>query len=274
MHHQSTQDLSVSVEPTQSGTALTPDDVTAVILAGGKGTRIREQLPDLPKPLAPIRLQEGDSVTEKPFLDWQLRYLAGQGIRRVVLSTGYLAEKVADYVNQTDLTPLSVCCVPEPEPLGTGGGFLQATQQCPSAWQSATKAWLVLNGDSLIVADYAPLWQSVDVSITGTILGVKVADASRFGTLRWDEQEMLTEFAEKQAGVGVINSGVYLFTTGVISSFPNQLPLSFEYDVFPALLQQGEKIKVIAVQAPFIDIGTPATLGQAARFIEQHFGEL
>ncbi|MEB3161560.1 MAG: nucleotidyltransferase family protein [Synechocystis sp.] len=239
--------------------------VTAVILAGGFGTRIKQQLPDLPKPLAPVGRQ--------PFLDWQLRYLAHQGFRRSLLSTGYLAAKIADYAQTVNIPNLQIECVAETEPLGTAGGFLNAVEGSTSHGETA--AWLVLNGDSLIVTNYQVL---VDIlaepRVDGVILGVRVEDASRYGSLRYDSQGYLQQFAEKQAGAGVINSGVYLIGDRLLANFPRHRPLSFEYDVFPTLLNQGANIKVHAVDAPFLDIGTPATLAQADQFIQSQLQHL
>jgi D-glycero-alpha-D-manno-heptose 1-phosphate guanylyltransferase len=239
--------------------ALSPADVTVVILAGGFGTRIKQQLPDLPKPLAP--------VAGRPFLDWQLRYLQQQGFRRSLLSTGYLAEKVAAYAQSADIADMAIACVAETEPLGTGGGFLNAVSN--NSFDQPTPAWLVLNGDSLIVTDYrVMLTELADEKVDGVILGVKVPDASRFGSLKINSQGELLQFAEKQAGAGIINSGVYLLGDRLLAQFPAHRPLSFEYDVFSTLLAQGAKIKVHAVEAPFLDIGTPTTLAQAGEFIQ------
>ncbi|MFN9176276.1 MAG: nucleotidyltransferase family protein [Synechocystis sp.] len=239
--------------------------VTAVILAGGFGTRIKQQLPNLPKPLAP--------VADRPFLDWQLRYLAHQGFRRSLLSTGYLAQKVADYAQNADIPEMQINCVAETEPLGTAGGFLNAVQG--EHFKEKPSAWLVLNGDSLIVTDYQILVEIFsDEAVDGVILGVNVDDAARYGSLRYDSQGYLQQFAEKQAGAGVINSGVYLIGDRLLADFPGNRPLSFEYDVFPALLNQGTKIKVHAVDAAFLDIGTPETLAQADQFIQSQLQHL
>ncbi|MGA1622595.1 MAG: nucleotidyltransferase family protein [Synechocystis sp.] len=244
---------------------VSPTTVTAVILAGGFGTRIKQQLPDLPKPLAP--------VVGRPFLDWQLRYLAQQGVRRSLLSTGYLAEKVAAYALNANIPQLHIECVAETEPLGTAGGFLNAVHG--SQTSDSLSAWLVLNGDSLIVTDYTVLMDILnEPTVDGVILGVNVDDAGRYGSLICDSQGYLQQFAEKQAGAGVINSGVYLIGDRLVADFPPQRPLSFEYDVFPALLSQGARIKVHAVDAPFLDIGTPATLAQADRFIQSQLQHL
>ena len=236
------------------------DNIIAVVLAGGFGTRIKHLLPDVPKPMA--------EVAEKPFLGWVLTYLQRQGIEKALLSTGHLAEIIEEYTKMRPIPDLDLHCYPETSPLGTAGGFINAVNQS----EQRPKAWLVLNGDSLIVTDLAPLNQYLeDEGVEGVILGVSVPDASRFGSLVYDEQNTLLQFAEKQSGVGVINGGVYLLRDRLVQQFPKNFPLSFEYDIFPSLLQQKICLKVHPVEAPFLDIGTPDSLAQAGSFIRQYF---
>ena len=236
------------------------ENIIAVVLAGGFGTRIKHLLPDVPKPMA--------EVAEKPFLGWVLTYLQRQGIEKALLSTGHLAEIIEEYTKMRPIPDLDLHCYPETSPLGTAGGFINAVNQS----EQRPKAWLVLNGDSLIVTDLAPLNQYLeDEGVEGVILGVSVPDASRFGSLVYDEQNTLLQFAEKQSGVGVINGGVYLLRDRLVQQFPKNFPLSFEYDIFPSLLQQKICLKVHPVEAPFLDIGTPDSLAQAGSFIRQYF---
>ena len=236
------------------------DNIIAVVLAGGFGTRIKHLLPDVPKPMA--------EVAEKPFLSWVLTYLQRQGIEKALLSTGHLAEIIEEYTKMQPIPDLDLHCYPETSPLGTAGGFMNAVNQS----EQKPKAWLVLNGDSLIVTDLAPLNQYLeDEGVEGVILGVSVPDASRFGSLVYDEQNTLLQFAEKQSGAGVINGGVYLLRDRLVQQFPKNFPLSFEYDIFPSLLQQKICLKVHPVEAPFLDIGTPDSLAQAGSFIRQYF---
>jgi len=236
------------------------DNTIAVVLAGGFGTRIKHLLPDVPKPMA--------EVAEKPFLGWVLTYVQRQGIHQALLSTGHLAEIIEQYVQTRPIAELDLKCYPETSPLGTAGGFINAVKQS----EQKPKAWLVLNGDSLIVTDLAPLNKYLeDESVDGVILGVSVPDASRFGSLVYDEQKTLLQFAEKKAGAGVINGGVYLLRHRLVEQFPANYPLSFEYDIFPSLLQQKICLKVHPVTAPFLDIGTPDSLAQAESFIRQYF---
>jgi NDP-sugar pyrophosphorylase family protein len=238
---------------------VSPEKITAVILAGGFGRRIQHLLPDLPKPMAP--------VNGRPFLEWVVRYLAAQKIRRVILSTGHLAETIDKYFQLQPVAGVKVSCVPESKPLGTAGGFLNAIHG--AAEEPA--AWLVLNGDSLAPAPLAQMFQSLDNSDRdGAILGVRVADASRFGTILQNPAGELTGFNEKKPGGGIINAGVYFFRPSAVEKFPQKTPLSFETEVFPALVAEKIRLKVCVTDAPFLDIGTPESLPLAEAFIRRN----
>jgi NDP-sugar pyrophosphorylase family protein len=247
---------------------ILPEKITAVVLAGGFGRRIQHLLPDLPKPMAP--------VNGRPFLEWVVRYLAAQKISRVFLSTGHLAEIVARHFQSQPVNNVRVTCVPETEPLGTAGGFLNAIRGAADGGRPQGPAWLVLNGDSLAPAPLAQMIQSLDDSkIAGAILGVRVADAARFGTILQNADGDLAGFNEKKPGAGVINAGIYLFRASAIDSFPDKTPLSFETEVFPALIAAKIRLKVCVTDAPFLDIGTPESLPLAETFIRRnaHFFE-
>jgi D-glycero-alpha-D-manno-heptose 1-phosphate guanylyltransferase len=227
-------------------------------LAGGAGTRIRHLLPGLPKPLAPVAGQ--------PFLHWVLKYLASQGIGSVVISTGYLGDRIEAFVEGTGRT--GVQCRREPSPLGTAGGFLFAADQ--SGLQP--DAWLVCNGDSLVLANLTPMIRTLDgPDANAAILGVRVDDAARYGTLGLDPSgRWLARFAEKRPGAGLINAGVYLLRGECLNDVQRNRPLSFEFDVFPDFLRRGARISVVAAEAPFLDIGTEGSLRRADQFIRSH----
>jgi D-glycero-alpha-D-manno-heptose 1-phosphate guanylyltransferase len=232
------------------------ESVVAVVLAGGFGTRIRHLHPDLPKPMIP--------VAGKPFLEWVVRYLAAQGINRVILSTGFRGEVVERHFAGQPIEGVQVDCVREICALGTAGGFLNATR----AASSVPEAWLVLNGDSLVAAPLEPLLSVLeDPGAMGAVLGVAVPDTARFGSLRLGAGNELLAFFEKRPGEGIINAGVYLLRPELLSLFPPKLPLSFEGDVFPALTAAQRKLKVCVTHAPFLDIGTPESLPLAEEFV-------
>lgn len=242
---------------------ISPNQTTAVILAGGFGTRIRHLLGDLPKPMAP--------VAGRPFLEWVVRYLAAQKIRRIVLSTGYRAEMVAAHFTAQPVAGVCVTCVPETRPLGTAGGFLNAARSVAET----PAAWLVLNGDSLALAPLELMFGLLEnAEVNGAILGKQVADASRFGTISTNAAADLVSFNEKKPGAGIINVGVYLFRAAALEKFPDRTPLSFETDVFPALVAGRAGLKVCAAEAPFLDIGTPESLPLAEAFIRQNRSRL
>lgn len=236
--------------------SISPEKISAVILAGGFGTRIKHLLGDLPKPMAP--------VNGKPFVEWIVRYLAAQKIRNVILSTGHLAETVEKHFQSQPVKNVRVRCVPETKPLGTAGGFLNTIRES----KEKPEAWLVLNGDSLAPAPLENFFKSLDdAKISGAILGVKISDASRFGTISQNANGELAGFNEKNHGAGIINAGVYLFRANVIGKFPQKTPLSFETEVFPALIANGVRLKVCVTDAPFLDIGTPESLPLAEKFV-------
>jgi D-glycero-alpha-D-manno-heptose 1-phosphate guanylyltransferase len=235
--------------------SVAPEKITAVILAGGFGTRIKHLLGDLPKPMVP--------ANGKPFVEWIVRYLAAQKIRNVILSTGYLAEMVEKHFQSQPVKNVRITCVPETTPLGTAGGFLNAIRNAKNS-----EAFLVLNGDSLATAPLDKFFQSLDdPKISGAILGVRVPDASRFGTILQDANGDLTGFNEKKPGAGIINAGIYLFRAVTVEKFPRKSPLSFETEVFPSLISQNACVKVCVTDAPFLDIGTPESLPLAEEFI-------
>ena len=241
---------------------ISSENISAVILAGGFGTRIKHLLGDLPKPMAP--------VNGRPFLEWVVRWLAAQNIRRVVLSTGYLTETIEKHFSSQPVAGVAVSCVPETTPLGTAGGFLNAVHQS----KMDSSAWFLLNGDTLAFAKLADAIRELqNESTAGVIFGREVPDASRYGSLVSDATGQLECFAEKRPGQGVISTGVYLFRDSLVKIFSTQIPLSLESEVFPALTAAGESLKVLRINAPFLDIGTPDTLREADIFIQQNMAQ-
>ncbi|MBL8179253.1 MAG: NTP transferase domain-containing protein [Bryobacterales bacterium] len=228
-------------------------DLTALLLAGGFGTRIRELYPDVPKPMIP--------VLGEPFLEWAIRYWKRQGAGRFVLSLGHLAEVAEHYFAHR----AEVATIRETTPLGTGGAVLFAAAEA-----QLSDPFVVANGDSLVLADVSTALAAIaQDGVDGVVLGVAVEDASRYGSLAVDEAGRLLGFHEKRPGRGLINGGVYFFRRATLDRFPRKQPLSMELDVFPALLAAGADLRVVGVQAPFLDIGTPESVRQAEEFVRR-----
>jgi D-glycero-alpha-D-manno-heptose 1-phosphate guanylyltransferase len=167
---------------------------------------------------------------------------------------------------------MQVRCVAEPKPLGTGGGFLHAVS-AGRAGDRGSKAWLVLNGDSIVFADLKPAIDLIKKpEVDAVVVGIEVPDTSRYGKLRFNCAGQLMHFAEKEPGKGVINAGIYLFKDEMLGKFPSakETQLSFEKDVFPALLNKQTNIQVCVVSGPFLDIGTPESVTKADAFIKEN----
>lgn len=229
-----------------------------ILLAGGFGTRVSHLLRGTPKPMAP--------VCGKPFLEWVVRFYARHGLTDFILSTGYLAEAIDSHFAGQPVPGTRVVCRREDSPLGTAGGALHclppdATPECE---------WLVANGDSLVMADPAPLLERLRSGFSpAAILGRALPDAGRYGSLEIDSSGRLVSFREKRPGPATINAGVYAFKGSVLLAQSSRRPLSFELDVLPTLAAAGQ-VAAVTTSAPFIDIGTPETLAEAERFVTEN----
>ncbi|HOM99015.1 MAG TPA: sugar phosphate nucleotidyltransferase [Acidobacteriota bacterium] len=237
-----------------------PVELQAVVLVGGQGSRVRHVLGDMPKPLAP--------VCGRPFVEWLLRHFRNTlGIEEFVLATGNRSEIFESHLPQESSAPYRTLCVAEPEPLGTAGGFLHCVEALP---ERCPDYWLVANGDSLTVSTYAGLPEMLaDQEVYGILVAVEVDDASRFGTVICDDTWRLRGFREKGPGRGLINAGLYFFSDRLVRRFPRRRPLSLEFDVLPWLAAEAY-IRVLPVNAPFIDIGTESSLAEAESFVRRH----
>jgi len=236
----------------------------AIILAGGRGTRLGALYPHLPKPMVP--------AAGKPFIEWVLRHLASQGLRRAIVSIGHLAEVIECYLEQRPSGGLEVSSVREPVPLGTAGSARLAAQAAGDVDE-----FVVANGDSLVLADLRGGWLLLHRDdVDGVVVGVQVDDAARYGTLDVGSGGRLTGFREKRPGRSsnagsLINAGVYFLKRPLLDALPADQPLSLETDAFPAWLAGQARLYVLPVKGPFLDIGTPESVCEAARFIQENF---
>lgn len=229
-------------------------NIDVVVLAGGLGTRIQAVLGDTPKLLAPV----GDQT----YLDLLLDWLQGFGARRVILSLGHLADKIVDYVEAHPRIGLEIVSAIELEPMGTAGALRFARDQVHS------DIALVMNGDSWIDANLTTLCNvHAHNQAAATLLCVQVADAGRYGKVVVSDTGRIADFAEKQpdVGPGLINAGIYAFSSAAWEMITACDGRSLERDIFA---KQPDCLAVFdAGDVPFIDIGTPDSLAQAALFI-------
>jgi NDP-sugar pyrophosphorylase family protein len=230
---------------------------TAAILAGGLGTRLRSVVADRPKALAPVH--------ERPFITFLLDQLAGYGVKRVVLLTGYKAAQVRAALGD-EYRDMQLCYSEETTPLGTGGAIRNAWPMLDAA------SLLVINGDSYCGANLAEFARfhcarAADISM----VAAAAADCSRFGKIRIGVHGDILSFQEKQAGAGAgwINAGIYLLQTALIADIPANRSVSFEREMIPQWLAAGKKVAGLPSDAVFLDIGTPESYAQAEQFFAE-----
>ena len=231
-------------------------DVDALILAGGLGSRLAGVLGDIPKVLAPV---EG-----RPFLEYQLEYLAGEGVRKVVLSLGHGAEMVLAHLARTKL-PLRVETVVEPRPLGTAGAIAFARSSLGS------DPVALLNGDTWIDLDLAVMLAEHRASqgALATIACVPVDDTRRYGAVELRADGRVARFVEKgesSSARGLVNGGLYLLSSRLLDSIAAGSSSSLERDVLPHL-PAGTLRAFVVRAANFLDIGTPESYARAARHL-------
>jgi len=219
---------------------------TAMIVAGGRGTRLLPLTEHLPKPMLPF--------CGAPFLAGLARRLGDAGVSRVGLVVGADTTPFAPLVGLLAPHGLEVTLVPEPTPLDTAGGVRIAVD-------GLDEAVLVLNGDVLSDLDIAALCaHHVSSGAAVTIALTRVSDTSTFGVCVL-EGDHITAFVEKPApgalpGHDTVNAGAYVLAPGVLARFGDG-PLSFEREVFPALLASGERLTGHVHDGVWTDLGTP-----------------
>ena len=218
---------------------------TAIILAGGMGTRLKTIISDLPKPMAPIM--------NVPFLTYQLNYLKHFGIKKVIFSVGYLSEKIIAHYNQS-FENINIEYSIEKNPLGTGGGIRMAMSNLKE------DLVLILNGDSFFDLDLEQFYnlhleQKSDFSLALRY----VNNSERYGNIEFNSSNQITSFIEKNQlnQSGYINAGVYILSKKLyLQNTKPDINFSIEKDFFEKQLNQLI-IKGFEFKDYFIDIGIP-----------------
>lgn len=221
----------------------------AIILAGGKGTRLKSVVQNLPKPMAP--------VAGVPFLTYLLKWLEKHHFERVILSVGYEKEQIINYY-KNNFNELELVYSEEIDPLGTGGALAQALNF------ATDDQVLVLNGDTFFQIDPVELLENhLSAQSQLTIALKAMRNFSRYGMVETDEDGRIIQFLEKQAtDFGLINGGVYIANANLFETFDMPSSFSFETDFLEPFL---EDLPVFAFECEgyFIDIGIPEDYSKA-----------
>ena len=229
------------------------ENIDIAILAGGLGTRLRNVVTDRPKVLA--------DINGRPFISFLLDQLCLAGASRVILCTGYMAEKVRATVGARYRT-IDVFYSEEKKPLGTGGALRYATESFIHDWI------LVINGDSFI-EDSLPRYLSWHrgKNAQASVIVTPVADVSRYGAVQLSDDEKIVAFREKadnSIGPGYINAGVYLMHKSIVTALKFEKRCSLETEVLPALV--NSELYGYESSGRFIDIGTGESYRDAGLF--------
>ncbi|MGK5630705.1 sugar phosphate nucleotidyltransferase [Streptomyces sp. URMC 123] len=224
----------------------------AILLVGGKGTRLRPLTVHTPKPMVP--------AAGVPFLTHQLARARAAGVEHIVLATSYLAEVFEPYFGDGSALGLHLEYVTEREPLGTGGAIRNVASRLRSGPDDPV---LIFNGDILTGLDIGALVDThrdsgADVSLHLT----RVADPRAFGLVPTDSTGRVTAFLEKpqtpeEIVTDQINAGAYVFNRSVIDRIPAGRPVSVERETFPGLLAQGAHLQGMVDSTYWLDLGTP-----------------
>ena len=228
--------------------------LTAVVLAGGEGTRLRPLTNDLPKPVLP--------VANRPFFEYMLDHLRAAGVARVIMALGYHAEPLIESFGDGSAYGLLIDYVVEDKPLGTSGAVRALLPELK-------ETFLVLNGDCITSVDIAAMVeQHIERREYATLAIHTVDDPSRYGVVVLDGIGYVSRFIEKPPGprfpANTVNSGVYVLEPEVFNYIGAGFSM-FEKDLFPAVLMSGVEIGSFPWEGYFIDMGTPDSFLQLNR---------
>src|SRR5207253_1086151 len=228
----------------------------AILLAGGKGTRLRPLTIHTPKPIVPI--------FNRPFLHYQLDLLKQVSeIDEVILSLNYQPRRIEEIFGDGGDSGLGIKYVVEPAPLGTAGAVRYAGDQL-------RESVVVFNGDVLTEVDLAAVIAlHRDRRAKATIVLTPVDNPTAYGLVETDADSNIRRFLEKpkpdEITCDTINAGIYVLEPETFDRIPKDTPWSIERSFFPSLIEQGESFVAYVYRGYWIDIGTPEKYMQVHR---------
>lgn len=228
----------------------------AVIIAGGKGTRLRPLTYSNPKPMLPL--------LERPFLDWMVDRCKQVGITDILINIHYQAGQIQDYFGDGSGHGVQIRYVEEKEPLDTAGSMKLAEPYFTG------DPLLVFNADILTDLDLQALIDAHKSShADATLTLARVEDPTAFGLVELgkgdsDGYRQVLAFREKpsaeeaaQLAIDTVNAGTYVLNPEIFSQYETNQPLSFERTVFPDILSQGKSMMGFIWDGYWMDLGTP-----------------
>lgn len=225
----------------------------ALILAGGKGTRLRPLTIHTPKPVVPI--------VNKPFLNYQIDLLKRAGVTDITLSLSYQPGKIEEIFADGQDYGVRIHYAVEASPLGTGGAYKNAEKYL-------TETAIIFNGDVLTDMDLAKIVaHHKERKAAATVVLVPVENVSAYGVVETDSEGRVQRFVEKpkpgETNSNTINAGCYILEPHILNYVPPGETYSFEYQIFPSILKAGEPFYSYVWNDYWLDIGKPQSYMQA-----------
>ncbi len=229
----------------------------AVILAGGRGTRLRPLTYEIPKPMIP--------VLDRPFLFYPIQLLKSSGIRNIVLCTGHLGNVIEDYCKDGGHLGVSVSYSREDHNriLGTGGALKNAESLLE-------ERFVLLNGDTYLAIDYSEMFRAHSrLEKSALIAAYKEENPGHCNLLLDDSNEVLA-YAKKETakGFNAVDAGAVILRKSVLQLIPPQAVCSLEEEIYTRLIGSG-KMNAFICSEKFYDIGTPERIKIFSRFLEE-----
>jgi len=229
----------------------------AVILAGGKGTRLAPYTTVLPKPLMPV----GDM----PILEIVLRQLKRSGFQEVSLAVGYLAELLMAYCGDGSKFGLNIAYSREEQPLGTAGPI--------SLVPNLDQTFLVMNGDLLTTLDYAEMYRShCERGAIATLAAYQREVKIDLGVIEADEENYVKDYIEKPVYRYLVSTGVYIFEPEVLKFIEPHTKLDLP-ELVLLLKEQGHPVNIYRFDGYWLDIGRHDDYEIAVQEFLQHRDE-
>lgn len=224
----------------------------AIVLVGGKGTRLQPLTYSLPKPMVP--------VMNRPFLEHMIEWLRANGVDELILTTGYLPQLIAEHFGDGAGWGVRLTYVEEKEPLGTGG----AIKNCESL---LGEPFLAVNGDILTDLDLGGMRElHRGQGALVTVAAARVDDPTPYGMLETAPDGRVRRWVEKPRREEVtsphVNVGVFLFSPEALAMMPSG-PFNLEREFLTPIISQGQPVYGFRTECYWIDIGTAAKYRQA-----------
>ena len=231
----------------QKGCCLTRDVRQAVIMVGGKGTRLRPLTNNCPKPILPI--------LDKPCTEYFIDALAEAGMEEVIMACGYRSQQVRDALGDGSKQGIKVTYSYEDHPLGTGGALKLIEDKLDDVF-------IAINGDNFMDIDFRSMAKEHFDSGADVTISLSTTDnPCEVGIVRLDDTGRILEFKEKpkpeEVFSNILNTGVYVVNRDVLKFVPEDTMYDFSKELFPLLMEKGYRIQGFREKGHWMDIGRP-----------------